>query len=264
MAKYLKNTSGVTDTWNGQEIANGAYYELQQIEEIAFANDSKVITDLGSGNLKAARDNSGTTDIADVSEALLFLRREDQVLRAADGTADGIRVDSVNGGSKYRLCVDSSLDSTDSSPGTIPSTTSKLRYDDMNATTGGVARDTEITVAASWTQVYTYSGSGLFFGYLLQLESLGSSGWDMRLVVDGEEIFGASGINLEDIDNGAGYQLNAASKHEHKLGLYIDGYAFVWQPPFPMIYNSSIAIHLKRTGTGKKFKAGLATLSKES
>jgi hypothetical protein len=76
MAKWIKNNSGVTKTYIGQQIADQAYYEIQPHEETAWAHNSPLITDIGSGDAVVAKDDSGTTDIADVSEALDHLRDE--------------------------------------------------------------------------------------------------------------------------------------------------------------------------------------------
>lgn len=74
MAKWAKNTSGATKTWEGQEIANNAYYQIQPQEEISWANDSEVLADIGSGDLTIAKDDSGSTDITDTAEAINHLK----------------------------------------------------------------------------------------------------------------------------------------------------------------------------------------------
>ena len=47
----VKNASGATDTWLGQQIANGVYYELQATEYVPWSTDQKVFDDIGTGNL---------------------------------------------------------------------------------------------------------------------------------------------------------------------------------------------------------------------
>jgi hypothetical protein len=69
--KKFKNNKEVADTWCGMEIQPSAYYELQAIELIRWQTDSKVLSDIGSGN---GIMNDGTSDITDVATAIAFLR----------------------------------------------------------------------------------------------------------------------------------------------------------------------------------------------
>lgn len=69
--KKFKNNKGSTDTWVGQSIAAAAYYEIPAAELSKWQNDSKVLTDLGSGDGKM---NNGTSDYSDVSQAINFLK----------------------------------------------------------------------------------------------------------------------------------------------------------------------------------------------
>lgn len=48
----IKNNTLDTGTWLGQEIEAGSYYELQATEINQWANDSTVLTDLLSGDIK--------------------------------------------------------------------------------------------------------------------------------------------------------------------------------------------------------------------
>lgn len=79
--KKIKNASGTDGTWCGQLIVSTEYYELQATEYSKWANDSTVLTDIGSGDLVV---NNGTSDIADVATAINFLK--DIVLSDTDGT----------------------------------------------------------------------------------------------------------------------------------------------------------------------------------
>jgi len=76
MAKWIKNNSGVTKTYVGQQIADQAYYEIQYDEVGKWSHHSPLITDISNGDAIVAKDDSGTTDIADVSEAIDHLRDE--------------------------------------------------------------------------------------------------------------------------------------------------------------------------------------------
>jgi hypothetical protein len=74
MAKWIKNTSGTTSTYNGQDIFDNTYYGIQAHQETAWANNSILLTDIASGDAIVAKDDSGTTDIVDVNEAINYLK----------------------------------------------------------------------------------------------------------------------------------------------------------------------------------------------
>jgi hypothetical protein len=72
--KWIKNTSGVTKTWVGQEITNNSYHNIVPQSETQWSNDSTLLTDVGSGDATVAKDNSGTNDISDVAIAINYLK----------------------------------------------------------------------------------------------------------------------------------------------------------------------------------------------
>jgi len=74
MAKWIKNNSGSTSTYKGQDIADGAYYEIQSHQELIWANNSTLLTDIANGDAIVAKDDSGSKDIADVNEAINYLK----------------------------------------------------------------------------------------------------------------------------------------------------------------------------------------------
>lgn len=156
------------------------------------------------------------------------------------------------------------------SPGTIPSVSSKLRYADMSVAEGGVARLTTVTNAA-WTQVFSYSGSGILTSALLNIEE--KNNWLIRLVVDGEEVFGANGLLTGDLVNNDVYDLDDAgsplSSNEGNFGLSLEEHdRFVWVCPtgFPIRYSTSVVWHVRRApaAASKRVKAGLFILTKET
>lgn len=71
--KRFKNNTASQDVWCGQGIEPAAYYEIQSIELTKWQTDSKVLSDIGSGNGVM---NDGTSDITDVATAIAFLRDE--------------------------------------------------------------------------------------------------------------------------------------------------------------------------------------------
>lgn len=97
--KRLKNTKESSDTWVSQTIEPNTYYEVQFSELFRWQNDSKVLTDIGSGDLLV---NDGTTDISDVAQAINFLKDEDTVPRDSDGSPMQ-RVKVTTSGWAYQL-----------------------------------------------------------------------------------------------------------------------------------------------------------------
>ena len=74
MAKWIKNADTIDHTWVGQLIPFGTYYEVQVGEEALWANDSTLLSDIGSGDAVVAKDDSGTLDLPDVSTAIDYLK----------------------------------------------------------------------------------------------------------------------------------------------------------------------------------------------
>jgi len=74
MSKYVKNDSGSNQTFVGQLIADGSYHEIGPLEEIKWANDSDVMVAIGVGDLIVAKSDDGTTDFANVSGAIDYLK----------------------------------------------------------------------------------------------------------------------------------------------------------------------------------------------
>lgn len=68
----VKNNKITVDTWCGMMIEPTAYYELQDQELGRWQNNSKVLTDISSGNLII---NNGTVDITDVASAINCLKQ---------------------------------------------------------------------------------------------------------------------------------------------------------------------------------------------
>lgn len=179
----------------------------------------------------------------------------DEITRSIDGT-------------RKRLDVDANISGINS-PINLPG--SKCYYDDMNVANGGVARNTLVT-NSSWTKVYEYSGgSGFLFFMNLTLED--HEKWQVRLVVDGHEVFGANGISTADLNDTQIYNLNFNDNDKFaqlfanvNIGIGKND-TFFWSGPvnYPVHYDSSVKIYVKRlAGEGsKRFRAGLITLQKD-
>jgi len=147
----------------------------------------------------------------------------------------------------------------------IPSLTSLLSYDDMNALTGGTARGTIINDTIA-TTVYNYIGTGLLFGLVTTLEKL-DGGWIINIVVDGRDIFGPGGMDTRDLDKDNLYAFDTNKRTDDPwMGIDVQKDTFRWKSPFdlPIRFNSSIEVKVKRTIGNKKFRAGLITVYKET
>lgn len=134
MIKWVKNTSGSTKTWEGQELANNTYYQLQSPDEVKWANSSSVLTDIGSGDLTVAKDDSGNNDIDDVSEAINYLKNDLPKEVSIEGvTVESNRLQSMdnrvpNGYSLYVTGASDNITTGDYGTG------NKLKFDSTNPT----------------------------------------------------------------------------------------------------------------------------------
>lgn len=146
------------------------------------------------------------------------------------------------------------------SVGPVPALSANLRYEDMNPSVGGVARDTSI--GGSFTDIYSVTGAGLFFGFLLTCENMFDD-WLVRLIIDGSEIFDSSGISTKDIEKSDlyGYDKGGDDDMAKHIGFTINDDTLRFEGPmdYPIAYTSSVVIKIKYNKSGsKKFKAGLA------
>lgn len=74
MIKYIKNADSVDHIWLGQLIHPNEYYQILPEEEIEWANDSKLLTDIANGIAIVAKASDGSADITDVNEAINYLK----------------------------------------------------------------------------------------------------------------------------------------------------------------------------------------------
>jgi hypothetical protein len=71
MVIKFKNNKQTSDIWCGVEIQPSDYYEISSIELLKWQTDSKVLSDIGSGD---GIINNGTSDIEDVNSAIDYLK----------------------------------------------------------------------------------------------------------------------------------------------------------------------------------------------
>jgi hypothetical protein len=158
----------------------------------------------------------------------------------------GAKVDSEN-----RLWVNNKNTYT---PGNFANALNKkYRMRDMNASTNGVARATSVAVASGYVRVFGYTGNGYFLGYILNLES--GTGWTIKLEIDSQIIFE---IVTDDITSASIYNLDLNSDSDMGLS-FRTGDIFHYHPclSLPIYYETKVELFVKRTGSAKKFDAGL-------
>lgn len=174
------------------------------------------------------------------------------------GGTDNTKIGNVGN----RLKVDADITSIGGA--IIESHSSKLRYVDMNAANGGIARDTSVTNAA-YSTVYSYTGSGHLHFFVMNLEV--KTDWIIKLTVDGEQIFDSTGLLSNDVSASGAYDLDDNSSSLELIGVrWGANTKFVWSSPGgkPIKYNTSISVSITRAPTkpAKKFTGGILCITK--
>lgn len=236
----VRNDSGSTVVWCGKEFTPNEEY-----------------------NVPTDNNRSKWQNNVDFSQAVLS-----GDAKIGDG---GVFFDDANEGLQWLLGTNAlQAEITTISAGTTPSWSgSRLCYEDMGTSSGGVSRNTSIG-NSSWVRLYSYQGSGQLTNIQMVLEDIDE--WYIRLVVDSNELFGTSGISTEDMDSDSKYALEFGSQNEFaslfagiNLGLGKDD-TFFWGGPlgYPVQFNSSVEVYVKRTdNSSKKFRAGLVVINKD-
>jgi hypothetical protein len=153
-----------------------------------------------------------------------------------------------------------------------PLASKKYRVLDLNASNGGVARETVIT-NTTWVDIYSCTGTGTFHSVRATLET--GNDWRVRVLIDGTEeiLLDSNGILTNDMTSDSIYDLDPSGKSSSELfdevGLFMgahDQFCFTGPTGLGIPYTTSIAIKVKReTGAAtKKFKGGVITITKET
>lgn len=188
------------------------------------------------------------SDLLKIINKILGIKQ--YLLGGTDGTPIG------NNGDKLK--VEASLSTSVS---TIPGI-SKLAYDDMNATNGGVARGTAIST--SYTTIYNKSGSGYIFGFTVSFEGniIGADEFILKFIVDSLTV---AEISTADIGTNAIYA--AGSELDALIwGFQVANNNVTFKTPGGggLRYNSTVQVQIKKaSGSNKQFRAGLMVLTKE-
>ena len=262
MNRILKNNTAnsVTITDTGITIQALDQYIIPPQDYGIWESSADVIAKLSDNAvspLSTLTANDGNIDLGVNDGIRLILGEWSRQL--CDGDDSAIKANVIPVFGKNRLCVDTIASGAGA---LIPALTSKLRYEDMNDSTGGVAR--QATIGNIWTRIYQYVGGGLLHGLLVNIETKDS--WLFRVVIDGEEIFGANGIATTDMIADAIYDVdNAATEEYQNIGIHFgDHDKILWGfGSMPLRFYTSIQAYLVRVGGSKKFRAGLAVISKD-
>jgi len=146
---------------------------------------------------------------------------------------------------------------------------SKLIIEEMDASTGGIARGTSVDDTDGQVKIYEYTGTGLVFGFLVNLD--GGSNWRIRFIVDSNEIFiGASpGFEVNDLNSGAVFNFDSAGdREEAMMGMETNDNLVHFRGPlmYPIAFGTKVEIFVSRVSatSPKDFRAGLITLQKDT
>lgn len=161
-----------------------------------------------------------------------------------------------------RLKVDSSFSTP---PKVIPAYTgSTVRFNDMNVANGGVARDTSISSTTVYTTVYSYSGSGHLFAFVISLEGnlVGADPFNIKLVIDGVTCFE---VDTMDIGTTTYWDLSSAGD-EATMGLSLQNNSVRFsQKNGSLTYSTGLSIAIKKSAGGaKRFRGGMVYLTKDT
>ncbi len=134
----------------------------------------------------------------------------------------------------------------------------------MNASNGGVARDTSITSTVTYTQLYSYTGSGNLFGFTVSFEGnlLGADPFNVKLEIDG-----VTAIEVNTLDVGTATFWNLGSSgDENTLGMSVANNTLKFsQRHGSLSYASSVKVYIKKaTGGSKRFRGGMMYLTKDT
>lgn len=73
---YILNNKQSADTWVGQTIQPGAYYNIEATKKVVWGHNDKVVQDLSNGNLILSYTNDNTSHVTSPSLAISALRGE--------------------------------------------------------------------------------------------------------------------------------------------------------------------------------------------
>jgi hypothetical protein len=99
--KWIKNNTQVDQTWVGQLINPGSYYQIQPVEEVRWVGDSSLLTAIGSSEAVVAKSDSGSDDFSDVNDAISYLK--DIISKLDSEGAQLVRIKGFNSAEGFRF-----------------------------------------------------------------------------------------------------------------------------------------------------------------
>ncbi len=122
--------------------------------------------------------------------------------------------------------------------------------------------DTDITIPSGYTNLYQYSGAGVFYGGSFDFNS---DYVRVKLVVDGNQVFALTLDEVEAIQSFSRGGCNDYGRQNINFVSKTSGNKFNIYFPHPIKYNASILIQAQRTrGSNKKQTQQIIYLTKES
>lgn len=264
--KIINNTASPVQIFDvGVTIPASGSYIIPPVDYGLWEGSANVITKLSdyavSPTLSTLSANDGTFTLS-VNDGVRMIQGgwDTKITDGSDSTIKA-KVKDVLG--TNRLCVDSVVSNQS---GMINFLTSKLRYVDMNANSGGIARST-VVGSISWATVFNYTGSGFVHGFNLNIET--KDKWLVRFIVDGEEIFDPNGLSTTDLITDTVYDMDNNDIEDYTgLNLHFGTHdKLLWGfDALALRFNSSVQLLIKRDigAALKKFHAGLIVITKES
>lgn len=230
--KYVKNDTGSTSTYQGQDIAAGAYYLIPKAEELEWSQDSDVIQAILDGDLIVSSSNQTVDNIVDTTQAIDYLK---------DITA-------VSFNSNNELRVDATISTG------CPTMGNNLRieFDDT---------DISITSETVYAELYSYSGTGNFIGAVWDFDS---NKVKIRLTVDSAVIFD---LKFQDIEDIARFGGNKNGQDRDIRGMFRIGESdrLEFCPPCPIKFSSNVTVDaIKTSSSSKKLKEKMTFIEKTS
>jgi hypothetical protein len=141
----------------------------------------------------------------------------------------------------------------------FPAISSNFRIEDMNTSQGGIARGS--TVTTSWSTVYSYTGNGHMFGFLINMSS--SGGTKIRLIVDGVDLLdNSNGVSTTDLTTISLYDISDVDVDGFVSSYFSWDNVFAFQSPLPISYSTSVVIRIARESSNGTFRAGLVNITK--
>lgn len=184
---------------------------------------------------------ASTSDLNKIVNKILGLKH--YLIGGTDGTTIG------NTSDKLKV----SADITGSSVANAAAFTSKSRV---------VVQTNTVTLSTgSYTNIFSYSGSGLLYGFNIEFNNTSII---VRLQVDGETIF--DGVSIATL-NGLLGTGNDAARRQAGTGIVTSSATIDWSLKQPIKYSSSVVISADANGgvlLSRNFTQGIFYLSKET